>query len=87
MKTAHRKAARAKAARKYELFDPWDDPAWGNRAKQRAQEIAPTAKWQREWQPLEPTPAPPRRAGADDFERIPSLVAGQRVAYQKGARK
>ena len=84
MKTAHRQAARAKAARKHELFTPGTDfaPQETARRKRRAAERtqAPDA-WQQSWEPLTPTPAPPRRPGADAYAACPSRIGDELVPY------
>ena len=84
MKTAHRQAARAKAAHKHELFSPGTDfsPQEQARRKRRAQERTPAPDaWQQSWQPLQPTPAPPRRPGADDYLQHPSRIGDERIPY------
>ncbi|MDE2254307.1 MAG: hypothetical protein KGL42_08605 [Betaproteobacteria bacterium] len=85
MKTAHRQAARAKAARKYTLIDPATETArcaedMRQRRKGERPAVPPDA-WQAAWQPLAPAPAPVRRPGADDYLRHPSRVGERRMPY------
>lgn len=89
MKTAHRQAARAKAAQKHALFDPRADlhPREIARRKKRAAEQSnpPQPAWQASWQPLTTEPAPVHRPGADDYLRCPSRVGGTVVPYHIAA--
>ncbi len=52
------------------------------RAKQHARDnlVHGMDAWKCAWIPLPPTPAPVRRAGADDYLRHPSRVGDQRTA-------
>lgn len=85
MKTTHRQAARAKAQRRHELFDPGADitPQEHARRKRRAAERTPTEAptWTQHWQPLTPMPEPPRRPGADDYLQHPSRIGDTRVPH------
>ncbi|WP_288094416.1 hypothetical protein [Thiomonas sp.] len=68
--------------RKLGLINPAEAGARSARKREAEKKaMAQRSTWQATWVPLGPTPAPPRRPGADNYLAYPSRIGDERRAY------